>query len=175
MEATVKSCVGSSQTLDKHFEKEVSTELLKFKCSIVNLNHTSKDTPRVLGTVEKQSTEMTQPLSAASPQTSQVRLFVSGLSFVFLGILSFVFSLNSADCHSKIYGNSWPVLPPPPKAKHINKTYMYFNLLLVISAADKKQIKTQQKKTNTHFSTLVNGRYIYKKITFFCPFIKNLK
>ena len=88
MEATVKSCVGSSQTLDKHFEKEVSTELLKFKCSIVNLNHTSKDTPRVLGTAEKQPTEMTQPLSAASPQTS-AGLFVSGLSFVLLRILSF--------------------------------------------------------------------------------------
>ena len=91
MEATVKSCVGSSQTLDKHFEKEVSTELSKFlKCSIlVNPNHTSKDTPCVFGIVEKQPSEMAQPLSAASPQTSQVQLFVSGLSFAFLGILSF--------------------------------------------------------------------------------------
>ena len=57
-----------------------------------NGNHTSKDPPCVLGAVEKQPSEMTQPLSAASPQTSQVRLFVSGLSFVFLGILSFFFS-----------------------------------------------------------------------------------
>ena len=63
----------------KHFEKEVSTELLKFlKCSIlVNPNHTSKDAPCVFGTVEKQPTEMTQPLSAASLQTSQVQLLVS--------------------------------------------------------------------------------------------------
>ena len=90
------SQIGSSQTLDKHkFEKEVSTELLKFlKCSIlVNPNHTSKDTPCVFGTVEKQRSEMTRPLSAASPQTSQVQLFVSGLSFVFLGILSFFSAL----------------------------------------------------------------------------------
>ncbi len=33
-------------------------------------------------------------------------------------------------------------------AKHINKTYIYFNLLLIISAAD-KQITTEK---NTHFS-----------------------
>ena len=79
----------------KHFEKEVSTELLKFfKCSIlVNPNRTSKDTPHVFGTVEKQPSEMTQPLSAASPKTSQVQLFVSGLSVVFLGILSFFSAL----------------------------------------------------------------------------------
>ena len=31
---------------------------------------------------------MTQPLSATSPQTSQIGLFVSGLSFVSLGLLS---------------------------------------------------------------------------------------
>ena len=47
------SQIGSSQT---HFEKEVSTELLKFKRSIlVKPNHTSKDTPCVLDTVEKYS------------------------------------------------------------------------------------------------------------------------
>ena len=56
-------------------------------------NHTSKDAPCVLGTVEKQPSEMTQPLSAASPQTSQVGLFVSGLSFVFVGIISFFSAL----------------------------------------------------------------------------------
>ena len=59
----------------------------------MNPNHTSKDTLCVLDTVEKQPSEMTQPLAAASPQTSQVQLFVSGLSFVFLGILSFFSAL----------------------------------------------------------------------------------
>ena len=66
-------------------------------------NHTSKDAPCVLGTEEKYRTpcEMTEPLSAASLQSS-AGLFVSGLSFVLL------------------------------------RTYMYFNLLLIITAADKK-------------------------------------
>ena len=45
-----------SNTRQTHFEKEVSTELLKFKCSIlVKPNHASKDAPYVLGTVKKYS------------------------------------------------------------------------------------------------------------------------
>ena len=87
------SQISSSQTLDKHTLKRRFRQSY-FKCSIlVNPNHTSKDAPCVLGTVEKQPSEMTQPLSDASPQTSQVGLFVSGLSFVFLGILSFFSAL----------------------------------------------------------------------------------
>ena len=50
---------------------------------------------------------MTQPLSAASPQTS-AGLFVSGLSFVLL------------------------------------RTYMYFNLPSIITAADKKVTTTKK-------------------------------
>ena len=50
-----------SNTKQTHLEKEVSTKLLKFKCPIlVKPNHTSKDAPCVLGTVEKQPSEMTQ-------------------------------------------------------------------------------------------------------------------
>ena len=95
---------------------------------------------------------MTQPLSAASPQTSEVQLFVPGLSFVFLGILSFFSAFTSADYHSKIYRNSWPVLPLLQQAKHFNKTYMYFNLLLIVSAADKKIIKKTTKDKYTLFN-----------------------
>ena len=70
--------------------------------------------------------ETTQPLSAASPQTS-AGLFVSGLSFVLLRILFQPQQFRSP-------------------FKHINQTYMYFNLLLIISAADKK-ITTTKKYT----------------------------
>ena len=95
----------------------------------MNPNHTSKDTPCVFGTVEKQPSEMTQPLSAASPQTSQVQLFVSGLSFVFLEILSFFSALAlqiTIPKYTEIPGQFYPLLQ---WAKHISKTYMYFNLL----------------------------------------------
>ena len=37
--------------------------------------------------------------------------------------------------YKEIPGQFYPLLQ---WAKHINKTYMYFNLLLIISAADKK-------------------------------------
>ena len=90
---------------------------------------------------------MTQPLSAASPQTSKVGLFVSGLSFVFLGILSF-FSLTISK-YKEIPGQFYPLLQ---WAKHISKTYMYFNLLLIISAADKKNSSKNNKNKYTFFN-----------------------
>ena len=80
---------------------------------------------------------MTQPLSAVSLQTSAER-FVSGLSFVLLRILSFFSGLAvqiTIPKYKEILGQFYPLLQ---WAKHINKTYMYFNLLLIISAADKK-------------------------------------
>ena len=85
----------------------------------------SKDAPCDLVTVEKQSSEMTQPLSAASPQTSQVGLFVSGVSFVLLGILSF-FSVLAVQItipkYKELPGQFYLLLQ---WAKHINKTYSY--------------------------------------------------
>ena len=80
---------------------------------------------------------MTQPLSAVSLQTP-AGLFVSGLSFVLLRILSFFSALAvqiTIPKYKEIPGQFYPLLQ---WAKHINKTYMYFNLLLIISAADKK-------------------------------------
>ena len=48
-----------SNTRQTHFEKGVSTELSKFKCSIlVKPNHTLKDVPYVLGTVKKYSSSV---------------------------------------------------------------------------------------------------------------------
>ena len=74
----------------------------------------SKDAPCVL-------VEMTQPLSAASPQTSQVGLFLSGLTFVLLGILSF-FSVLAVQItipkYKEIPGQFYLLLQ---WAKHINK------------------------------------------------------
>ena len=61
--------------------------------------------------------------------------------------------LSSADYHSKIYRNSWPIFPLLQQAKHFNKTYMYFNLLLIVSAMDKKIIK---KTTTKNKYTLFN-------------------
>ena len=91
---------------------------------------------------------MTQPLSAASPQTS-AGLFVSGLGFVFLGIV--IFSALGVQItipkNKEIPNQFYPLLQ---WAKHINKTYIYFNLLLIITAADKKITTTTTK--NTHFS-----------------------
>ena len=43
--------------------------------------------------------------------------------------------------YKEIPGQFYPLLQ---WAKHINKTYMYFNLLLIISAADKKKINKKQ-------------------------------
>ena len=45
--------------------------------------------------------------------------------------------------YKEIPGQFYPLLQ---WAKHINKTYMYFNLLLIISAADKKKL-TKNKYT----------------------------
>ena len=87
----------------------------------MNPNHTSKDTPCVFGTVEKQPSEMTQPLSAASPQAS-AGLFVSGLSFVLLRIVSFFLALAvqiTIPKSKEIPGHFYPLLQ---WAKHINKT-----------------------------------------------------
>ena len=96
--------------------------------------------------------EMTQPLSAVSPQTSAV----SGLSFVLLGIFSFFSALLvqiTIPKYKEIPSQFYPLLQ---WAKHINKTYMYFNLLLIISAADKKIIK----KTTT------KNKYTFFKLSF---------
>ena len=92
---------------------------------------------------------MTQPLSAASPQTS-AGLFASGLSFVLLRILSFsaLAVQITIPKYKEIPGQFYPLLE---WAKHINKTYMYFNLLLIISAVDKKII--QKTTTKNNFST----------------------
>ena len=84
----------------------------------------------------QQLSEMTQPLSAVSLQTS-AGFFVSGLSFVLLRILSFFSALAvqiTIPKYKEIPGQFYPLLQ---WAKHIIKTYMYFNLLLIISAADK--------------------------------------
>ena len=114
----------------------------------------SKDAPCVLVTVEKQPSEMTQPLSAASPQTSQVGLFVSGVCFVLLGILS-VFSVLAVQITIPKYKEIPGQFTSSSNGLNISTkhTVMCFNLLLIISAADKKKIKKQQQKTNTHFST----------------------
>ena len=98
--------------------------------------------------------EMTQPLSAASPQTS-AGLFVSGLSFVLLRILSFFSALAvqiTIPKYKEIPGQFYPLLQ---WAKHINKTYMYLNLLLIISAADKKITTKKVHILHVKFSCLL--------------------
>ena len=72
----LQSNCQQSNTRQTHFEKDVATELLKFKCTMCF---------GYRGEIQLPS-EMTQPLSAASPQAS-AGLFVSGLSFVLLRIL----------------------------------------------------------------------------------------
>ena len=52
--------------------------------------------------------------------------------------------------YKEIPGQFYPLLQ---WAKHINKTYMYFNLLLIISAADKKNL-TKNKKKQIHIFQL---------------------
>ena len=52
--------------------------------------------------------------------------------------------------YKEIPGQFYPFLQ---WAKHINKTYMYFNLLLIISAADKKNL-TKNKKKQIHIFQL---------------------
>ena len=63
-----------------------------------------------------------------------------------LGILSF-FSVLAVHItipkQKEIPGQFYPL---PQWAKHIDKTYVYFNLLLIISAADKKKIKKNNNK-----------------------------
>ena len=88
---------------------------------------------------------MTQPLSAASPQTS------AGLGFVLLGIVIFsALGVQITIPKNKLIPNQfYPLLQ---WAKHINKTYIYFNLLLIISAADKKE-NNLKKQQNTYFSS----------------------
>ena len=78
---------------------------------------------------------MTQPLSAASPQTS-AGLFV--WTWLCASRNSVIFSALAVQItipkNKEIPNQFYPLLQ---WAKHINKTYIYFNLLLIISAADK--------------------------------------
>ena len=84
----------------------------------------------------QQPNEMKQPLSAVSLQTS-AGLFDYGLSFVLLRILSFFSALAVQITITKYKEISDQFYPLLQWAKHINKTYIYFNLLLIISAVDK--------------------------------------
>ena len=98
----------------------------------MNPNHTSKEAPCVLGTVEKHPSDMARPLSAASHQTSQVGLFVSALSLVCVSRNSLIFSALAVQItipkYKEIHDQFYPLLQ---WAKPINKTYMYFNLLVL--------------------------------------------
>ena len=116
------SQIGSSQTLDKHFEKDVATELLKFKWSIlVKPNHTSEDAPCVLGTEEKYSSPVKwHSLFQLHPVILQ--LDVLSLDLACTSTNSLIFSALAVQItipkYKEIPGQFYPLLQ---WAKHINK------------------------------------------------------
>ena len=136
------SQTGRSQTLDKtHFEKDVVTELLKFKWSIlVKPNHTSKDAPCVL--VQRRNTvaQWNDTASFSCILQTSAGLFCLW-TYLCTSTNSLIFSALAVQItipkYKEIAGQFYPLLQ---WAKHINKTYVYFNLLLIISAADKTSV-----------------------------------
>ena len=70
-------------------------------------------------------------------------------------------SANSIPKYKEIPGQFYPLLQ---WAKHINKTYMYFNLLLIISVAVKKKIKKKTTKNKYTFFNLSFHIYSVKII-----------
>ena len=100
--------------------------------------------PCVMGTEEKYSSPV------KLHRLFQLHPFQLQLDFLTLDLALYFYELSHFSAlavqitipkYKEIPGQFYPLLQ---WAKHINKTYMYFNLLLIISAADKKLTTTKK-------------------------------